>query len=176
MLKNRMLSKDCSRCLPAKNVFSYELSHTKLQVGCHVPFTEAWFPSGHSTIKALLIECCRDGCPSGRFSHLYRGTLELCQSDHWVLGHLSDQGPSTPFAQFGWAASSKKSLVGSKLLPFKNDGGTVFLGTFNAADIFWYPSPDLCLDTIQSLSSRTVPLTSWFGFCSDMHCQPWDII
>jgi hypothetical protein len=42
-----------------------------------------------------LVECCRDGCPSGRFSHLHRGTLELCQSDHWVLGHLPDQGPST---------------------------------------------------------------------------------
>jgi hypothetical protein len=27
---------------------------------------------------------------------------------------------------------------------------TVFLGTFNAADIFWYPSPDLWLDTILS--------------------------
>jgi hypothetical protein len=25
---------------------------------------------------------------------------------------------------------------------------TVFLGNFNAADIFWYPSPDICLDTI----------------------------
>jgi hypothetical protein len=22
-----------------------------------------------------LLECCRDGCPSGRFSHLHRGTL-----------------------------------------------------------------------------------------------------
>jgi hypothetical protein len=22
---------------------------------------------------------------------------------------------------------------------------TAFLGTFNAADMFWYPSPDLCL-------------------------------
>ena len=28
------------------------------------------------------MECCRDGCPSGMFSHLHRGTLELCQSDH----------------------------------------------------------------------------------------------
>jgi hypothetical protein len=27
---------------------------------------------------------------------------------------------------------------------------TVFWGTFNAADIFWYPSPDRCLDTILS--------------------------
>ena len=24
----------------------------KLQAGCHVPFTEEWLPSGHSTIKA----------------------------------------------------------------------------------------------------------------------------
>ena len=23
----------------------------KLQAGCHVPFTEEWLPSGHSTIK-----------------------------------------------------------------------------------------------------------------------------
>ena len=28
---------------------------------------------------------------------------------------------------------------------------TVFMGTFNAADIFWYPSPDLGLDNILSL-------------------------
>jgi hypothetical protein len=33
------------------------------------------------------VECCRD-YPSGRFSQLHRGTLELCQSDHRVLGHL----------------------------------------------------------------------------------------
>ena len=32
----------------------------------------------------------RDGCPSGRISHLHRGTLELCQSDHQVFGHLPD--------------------------------------------------------------------------------------
>ena len=30
---------------------------------------------------------------------------------------------------------------------------TVFFGIFNAADIFWYPSPDLCLNTILSRSS-----------------------
>lgn len=43
-----------------------------------------------------------------------------------------------------------------------------FLGTFNAADIFWYPSPGWCLDTILSSTSR-------LGFCSDMHCQLWDL-
>ena len=87
------------------------------------------------TIKAWLVECSRDGCPSGRFSHLRRGTLELCQSDHQVLGHLPEQGPSPPIDQFGQAASSRKSLGGSKLLPFKNDA-TVFFGTFNVAEMF----------------------------------------
>ena len=100
----------------------------KLPAGCHVPFTEKWLPSGHSTIKAWLVECCRDGCSSGRFSHLHRGTLQLCQSDHRVLGHLADQGPSPPIAHFGQAASSRKSLGGSKLLPFKNDGGNCVIG------------------------------------------------
>jgi hypothetical protein len=47
------------------------------------------FPSGHSTVKAWLVECRRDGCPSRRFPHLHRGTLELCQSDHRVLGDRS---------------------------------------------------------------------------------------
>ena len=49
--------------------------------------------------------------------------LELCQRDHQVHGHLPDQGPSPPIVQFGQAASSRKSLGGSKLIPFKNDGG-----------------------------------------------------
>ena len=41
---------------------------------------------------------------------------------------------------------------------------TMFLGTFNAADIVWYPSPDLCLDTILSLSStdNSFNLMVWF--------------
>ena len=72
------------------------------------------------------MECCRDGWPSGRFSHLHRGTLELCQSDHRVLGHLPDQGPSPLVAQFGRVASYGKSLGGSKLLPFKNDGALLY--------------------------------------------------
>ena len=40
----------------------------------------------------------------------------------------------------------------------------VLLGTFNAADIFLYPSPDLCLDTILSLSSAgcSFDVMAWF--------------
>ena len=47
---------------------------------------------------------------------------------------------------------------------------TVFLGTFNTAEICWYPSPDLCIDTILSLISG-----QFLGFCSDMHCELWDL-
>ena len=55
---------------------------------------------------------------------LHRGTLEFCQSDHQVFGHLPKVGPSTPIALFGRTASSRKSVVrGYKLLPFKNDVG-----------------------------------------------------
>ena len=74
------------------------------------------------------MECCIDGCSSGRFYHLHKGTLELCQCDQRVLGHLPDQGPSPPITQFGCAASSRKSLGGSKLVPLKNDGGHCVLG------------------------------------------------
>ena len=97
----------------------------QLQSGFHVPFTEECFPSGHFSIKAWLVEYCRDVCPSGRFSHLHTGTLELFQSDHQVLGHIPNQDTSPK----------------------------MFLGTFNASDIFWYLSPDLCLDKILSRSS-----------------------
>jgi hypothetical protein len=67
------------------------------------------------------VECCKDGFPSGRLSHLHIGTLELYQSDHWVHGHLPDKGPSSQIAQFGQAVRSRKSLGGFKLLPFKKD-------------------------------------------------------
>ena len=45
-------------------------------------FTE-WLPFGHSTIKAWLMECCRDGWHSGRFS-----TKELWSSVRVTIGFL----------------------------------------------------------------------------------------
>ena len=78
------------------------------------------------------------------------------QSDHWVLGHIPDQGPSPTIARFGQAVSSRKSLGGSKLLPFKNDGGHSVLGDLQS-----------CLGALQ---------THPFTFCSDMHSQLWDLI
>jgi hypothetical protein len=89
------------------------------------------------------VEGCRDGCPSGRLSHLHRGTLEPCQSDPWVLALLPDQGPSPPIAQFGRAASSRKSLGGSKRLPFKNDGDHCVLGDLQCSRHLLVHSPRL---------------------------------
>ena len=55
-------------------------------------------------------------------------------------------------------------LVVPNFLHFKNDGGHCVLGTFNAADFFWDPFSDLCLDTILSRSSmdNSFNLTAWF--------------
>ena len=95
----------------------------KLQAGCHVPFTKEWLPSGHSTIPAWLVDCCRGGCPSGRFSSLHRGTLELWQSDHWVLPRrpLCSLGPSKQqkfFCTLPQICSSRQScLWGLQTIP-----------------------------------------------------------
>jgi hypothetical protein len=41
---------------------------------------------------------------------------------------------------------------------------TVFLRNFNSADMFWYLSPDLCVNTILSQSStdNSFDLMAWF--------------
>ena len=70
------------------------------------------------------MECCRDGCPSGRIPQLHRLTLVLGQSDYQVLGHLPDQGPSL---QFGQAASSRRVLVVPNFLHLITMEATVFL-------------------------------------------------
>ena len=55
-------------------------------------------------------------------------------------------------------------LVVPNLFNLRMMEATVFLGIFNAADIFWYPSPDLCLNTILSRSSTDnfFDLVAWF--------------
>ena len=58
-------------------------------------------------------------------------------SEHRILGHR----PSPPIAQFGWVASSKKSLGGSKLIPIKNDGSHCVLGDLQCCRIFLVPFP-----------------------------------
>ena len=79
-------------------------------------------------LKPRSVESCSECCRSGSFFNFHTGFLELSQSDHWVLCHLSYQVPSPLIAQFGWAASSRKSTGCSKLLPFKNHGVHCALG------------------------------------------------
>ena len=140
---------------------NFVLAYSQRAVMCF--FTKEWLPSGHSNIKAWLVESCRDGCPSGRFSHLHKGTLELCQSDHRVPGHLPDKGTSPPIAQFGHAAISRKSLGCSKLILFKNDGDHCVLGDLQCCRTVLV-APDLCLDTIlsQSYTDNSFELMAWF--------------
>ena len=90
-------------------------------------------------------------------------------SDHRILGHLPDQGPSPPIAQFAGQPNPGRVLVVPNFFHLRMMQATVFFWTFNAAEFFWYTSPDLCRDTIMSL-------TSWLGFCDDMRCQIWDLI
>jgi hypothetical protein len=106
--------------------------------------------------KAWLVECCKDGCPFGRFFHLHRGTLELCQSDHQVLGHLNDQGPSL------WLLSlaRRPALGSSKLLPFKHYGCPCVLEDLQCR-LFFLPFPRLllwhALSTVGPYIDRCVP-------------------
>ena len=108
------------------------------------------------------MECCRDGCPSERFSHLQRGILELCQSDHRVLGNIPDLGPSPLIAQCGRAASCRKSLRGAKPLTFKKDGGHCVLGDLQCCRHFLAPFP-------RSVS-RYNPVSDLYGQFLRTHC------
>ena len=72
-------------------------------------------------------------------SHI--STEDLWSSVRVTIGHLPDQGPSPLISQFGRAASSRKSLGGSKLLPFKNDGGHSVLGDLQCCNNVLVPLP-----------------------------------
>ena len=52
-----------------------------------------------------------------------------------------------------WRPALGRVLVVPKFFHLRMMEATIFLGNFNAADIFWYTSPDLCLNTILSQSS-----------------------
>jgi hypothetical protein len=111
------------------------------------------------------MECCRDGRPSRRISHLHRGTLELCQSDHWVLGHLPEEGPSPLIAQFGRVASSRTSLGGSKLYPFKNDGGHTVLGDLQCSRnvLEHFPRSVPQHNPVSDIYGQLFDLMAWFS-------------
>lgn len=88
--------------------------HFICSIFCH--FTEQWFPFGHSTIQCWLVECCRNGCPSGRFSQLQRALWE------WTLGFLITYWLGLFYPNCSdWQPALGTILV---LLPFTDDEGT----------------------------------------------------
>ena len=90
-------------------------------------------PSGLSCVVHIWLLCHKG-------YHLHTGSLELCQNDHRVLGHLSYEGPSHLIAQFGQVASSRKSPVPNFFyLRIMED--TVLLGTLYAAELFFLAFP-----------------------------------
>jgi hypothetical protein len=76
----------------------------KLQVGSHVLFTEEWLLSGHTTIKAWLVKCWRDGCPSGRFSHLHRDSGALRVTIGFLVTSLTKALHPWLLSLAGWPA------------------------------------------------------------------------
>ena len=87
--------------------------------------------------KGLMVECCRDGCPSGRFSHLQRTSGALAVTIGFLVTSLTKDLLSRLLS----LASSRKSLSGSELLPFKNDGGHCVLGDLQCCRNLLVPFP-----------------------------------
>ena len=85
----------------------------------------------------------------------------------WPSGSWSPPWPrSFPLiAQFGRAASFRKSLGGSKILPFNNDGGHYVLGDLQCCRNVLLPFPKSVLrhNPVAALL-RAIPSSSWLGF------------
>ena len=128
-------------------------------MGCHVPFTAEWLPPGHSTIKACLVECYRAGSPIS--------TEKLWSSVSMIIGFLvtSLTNAFLPrLLSLTVLPVLGRVLVVPNFFHLRMMEATVLLGIVNAAEMFLYPSPDLCLDTILSQSSteNSFDLMDWF--------------
>ena len=131
----------------------------------------------HKLFLKLLLGCfgCALGlCPSASFSHLHRGTLELCQSDHWILGRLPAQGPSPP----DWSVWPGDYPGWSKPLPFKNNGGYCSREPSMLQTFFFYPSPDpqSCLDSFQFMAWFLLWHALWTAGPYKDRCVPFKIM
>ena len=88
-------------------------------------------------------------------SPLHRGTLGLCQSGHRVLGHLPDQGPSPRLLSLTGLTALGRVLVLPNFFHLRMMEATVFLGTFNDADMFWYHSLDPAMSLVLADDKHT---------------------
>ena len=123
----------------------------KLQAGCHVPFIEEWLQSGHSTIdwwSAAELAVLLEGFPVS--------TEELWSSLRVTIRFLVTSLTKALLPRL-LSLAGRPALGRVLMVPnffhLRMMEATVVLGTFNAAEMLGFPSPDLCLDTILSLSS-----------------------
>ena len=84
-------------------------------------------------------------------------TEELWSSVRVTLGFFVTSLIKAPNAQFGRAASSRKSRGGSKLIQFKNDGGFCVLGDLQCCRHFLVPFTLLS----QSAADNSFNLMAW---------------
>ncbi|KAI3364025.1 hypothetical protein L3Q82_010784, partial [Scortum barcoo] len=106
------------------------LANSKMhQAGCHVPSTQEWlllfWPLYHTGLIGGLLQ---------RWLSFWKVLLSLQSLD-------------------GRPALGRVLVVPNFFFHLRMMEATVHIGTFKAADIFLYPSPDLCLETILSLRS-----------------------
>jgi hypothetical protein len=93
-------------------------------------------------------------------------TEELWRSVRAIIGFLVTPWPK-PFSPRLLSLAVRPALgtvLGVPNYHLRMNEANVFLGTFNAADIFLYPSTDLYLDIILSRSStdNSFDLVAWF--------------
>ena len=88
----------------------------------------------------------------------------ISTEEFWSSVRVTIRSPTLTKAFLSEGPALGRVLVFPNVFHLRMMEATVFLGTFNAAEMFWYPSPDLCLDTILSRSStdNTFDLIAWF--------------
>jgi hypothetical protein len=141
-----------------------EVPFSKPLAGCHVPFTDECLPSGHyhkGPIGALLQRLCL------------------------TTGRLFSECSSISTEELGFLITFLTKALLPRLLSLAGRPalGRVWVGR---PLCFWGPSilqtflgtlPQICASTQSCLRAlQTIPSTSWLGYCSDMHCQLWDLI
>jgi hypothetical protein len=129
-------------------------------------WVEEWLWSGHSTINAWLVEWCRDTVVV-LLESFPISTEELWSSVRVTIRFLVTFRTKALLPWLlslaGWPDLGRV-LVVPNFFHLRMMEVTVFLGTFNIAEMFWYPSPDLCFDIILSRCStdNSFDLIAWF--------------
>ena len=155
-----------------------------------ITFTYEFRPFTQYFVEAPLVVITSSsllGYNATSLAHLYLGSFSLlCSSSQALSGWMGSVAAQLFFRSFQRCYISFKSglwlghsrifrdlsrshscvevLVVPNFFHLKMMEITVFLGTFNEAEMFWYPFADLCLDTILSRSStnNSFNLMAWF--------------